>query len=89
MLEKLDITRLEINGYVFYRVLTLEDVAAISVVPDTHLFLPDELLELAAYTTEHQAQFKREAKENNAREASTRTPEVKKRKYHKRKEHQD
>ena len=67
-LERIDVTRIEVNQYCFYRVVTTEDEESGRNLLDSHLFMPGELLELAAYAEENRAQLDLEAQENDARD---------------------
>lgn len=58
-LERIDIT----HTGTFYRVLATEDKQSGRSIQDTHLFLPSELLELAAWIEQNRAQLEQEAQD--------------------------
>jgi hypothetical protein len=68
-LEYIIIERIERDKYRWYRVLASEDRQAVPSILDSHLFAPDDLLELAAYVEEHRAQLEQEAQEDGERNA--------------------
>ncbi|GAC1349794.1 MAG: hypothetical protein NVSMB27_26230 [Ktedonobacteraceae bacterium] len=61
-LEHLDITHMGS----FYRVLATQDKQSGRSIFDTHLFMPGELLELAAWVEQNRAQLEQEAKEDES-----------------------
>ncbi len=65
--ERIEVTRIARGRYRFYQVLTSEDRQSGRSILDTHLFIPGELLELAAYVEQNRTQLEQEAQEDEER----------------------
>jgi hypothetical protein len=66
-LEHIEIERIERDKYRFYHIVSAFDRQRIT--PDSHLFAPGELLELAAYVEQNRAALEQEAQEDEERDA--------------------